>query len=204
MTPDEITMLDAVFAVQAGTLAADHGYALFEALASALPWFEAEPLAGTHPVRGADDGRGGLVLGNRAKLVLRLPEHRLDQARGLGGMRLTLAGGEMRVGETLTIRPLSAAPTLYAHFVATGSEEEAAFSADIARELEAAGIAGQFVCGRSHILKEGGSTVASRSLLVHGLKPEHSLRLQKTGLGNGRKMGRGLFVPYKPVQALQS
>jgi hypothetical protein len=40
------------------------------------------------------------------------------------------------------------------------------------------------------------------SLLLHGLTPAQSLAVQESGLGEGRKLGCGIFVPHKSVVAV--
>lgn len=194
-------MLDVVFAVEGRSVPADHGYLLARALQAALPWLESEPLAGVHPIHGAANGGDALILSHRAKLMLRLPRYRAEEARQLSGKSLDLAGHELRIGEP-TLRPLGSMSTLYARFVATGSEEEVRFCEDVARELEQEGVKGQFICGRRHVLQQGEAAMVSYSLMVHGLTQEHSLRLQQQGLGLGRKLGCGVFVPHKSIQAV--
>jgi hypothetical protein len=40
--------------------------------------------------------------------------------------------------------------------------------------------------------------------MVAGLATDESLRLQATGLGIGRRLGCGLFIPHKDVADLRS
>ena len=40
------------------------------------------------------------------------------------------------------------------------------------------------------------------SMMLHGLGPEQSLRLQQRGLGPHRLLGCGLFVPHKSAAAV--
>ena len=39
--------------------------------------------------------------------------------------------------------------------------------------------------------------------MVAELTPEHSIRLQQAGLGEGRKMGCGLFIPHKGIKPVK-
>ncbi|MBM3367482.1 MAG: hypothetical protein FJY43_04255, partial [Betaproteobacteria bacterium] len=84
---DEI--VDAVFAIQCRSLPVDHAFALSAAIQAALPWFAGEPQAGLHTVHGAASGAGWqrpkgegalLQLSHRTRLVLRIPEHSLQDA----------------------------------------------------------------------------------------------------------------------------
>jgi hypothetical protein len=40
--------------------------------------------------------------------------------------------------------------------------------------------------------------------MIADLKPEDSIILQQHGLGDGRKMGFGLFVPHKDIKSLDA
>jgi CRISPR-associated protein Cas6 len=111
-------IVDAVFAIACRSLPVDHAYALSQAIEAALPWFAQEPGAGLHTVYGAASASGWmrpegadavLQLSHRAKLVLRLPLHRLDDAAALLGRTLHVAGWPMRV-DRLSLRPLSSSP----------------------------------------------------------------------------------------------
>ena len=63
-----------------------------------------ETHAGVHPIRGSDAGSGGLYLGARARLTLRLPRARIAQSFALAGARLDLGDGiEVGAGR---LRPL--------------------------------------------------------------------------------------------------
>ncbi|MCK5723805.1 MAG: hypothetical protein KAI84_14825, partial [Gammaproteobacteria bacterium] len=44
----------------------------------------------------------------------------------------------------------------------------------------------------------------TRSLMVAELKKEESVRLQQHGLGEGRKLGCGIFMPQKDIKAVNS
>ncbi|MDH3609566.1 MAG: hypothetical protein OEQ24_10045 [Gammaproteobacteria bacterium] len=42
----------------------------------------------------------------------------------------------------------------------------------------------------------------TRSLMIDGLKIEESIYLQQRGLGEGRLVGCGLFMPHKGIEAV--
>jgi hypothetical protein len=42
--------------------------------------------------------------------------------------------------------------------------------------------------------------ITTRSLLVADLEPMEAIRLQETGIGAGRLLGCGLFVPHKGIK----
>jgi len=206
-------IVDAVFAIACPTLPVDHAYALQQAIQEALPWFAQEPHAGLHTVHGAASGSGWmrpegadalLQLPHRAKLALRLPAHRAQQAAALVGRTLQVAGWPLRV-EKMALRPLSRITTLFSRCVVLAAPDEAAFVSAATVDLGALGIrAERMVCGRVTPVATPERTYQGRSLMLAGLALEQSLLLQRSGLGAGRKFGCGLFIPHKDIADLRS
>jgi CRISPR-associated protein Cas6 len=206
-------VVDAVFAIACRCLPVDHAYALQQAIQDALPWFAQEPRAGLHTVHGAASGSGWmrpegadalLQLSHRAKLALRLPRHRLEDAAALLGRTLQVAGWPMHV-EKMALRPLSRITTLFSRCVVLAAVDEAAFVIAATDELGALGIKpGSMVCGRVTPVATPAGTYQSRSLMLAGLTLAQSLLLQQSGLGAGRKLGCGLFIPHKDIGDLHS
>jgi CRISPR-associated protein Cas6 len=206
-------VVDAVFAIACRCLPVDHAYALQQAIQDALPWFAQEPRAGLHTVHGAASGSGWmrpegadalLQLSHRAKLALRLPRHRLEDAAALLGRTLQVAGWPMHV-EKMALRPLSRITTLFSRCVVLATGDEAAFVIAATDELGALGIKpGSMVCGRVTPVATPAGTYQSRSLMLAGLTLAQSLLLQQSGLGAGRKLGCGLFIPHKDIGDLHS
>jgi len=206
-------VVDAVFAIACPSLPVDHAYALQQAIVGALPWFAQEPQAGLHTVHGAASGSGWmrpegadalLQLSHRAKLALRLPAHRAQEAAALVGRTLQVAGWPLRV-EKMTLRPLSRITTLFSRYVVLAEGDEVAFVGAASAELGALGIrAERMVCGRVTPVATPERTYQARSLMLAGLALEQSLLLQRSGLGAGRKFGCGLFIPHKDIADLRS
>jgi CRISPR-associated protein Cas6 len=206
-------IVDAVFAIACRSLPVDHAYALQQAIEEALPWFAQEPSAGLHTVHGAASGSGWmrpegadalLQLSHRAKLALRLPAHRAQEAAALVGHTLQVAGWPLRV-EKMTLRPLSRITTLFSRCVVLAADDEVAFVSAATGELGALGIrAERMVCGRVTPVATPDRTYQARSLMLAGLALEQSLLLQRSGLGAGRKLGCGLFIPHKDIADLRS
>jgi CRISPR-associated protein Cas6 len=209
---DEI--VDAVFAIECRSLPVDHAYALSQAVQAALPWFADEPQAGLHTVHGAASGAGWkrpegedalLQLSQRTRLVLRIPERRLQDAAALSGRTLAVAGFPMRVSE-LTARPLVRIASLFSRGVMfEGAAEETEFLAAAAAALRALGVeTATMLCGRASALATPQATYTTRSLMVTVATPAQSLDLQRHGLGEARKLGCGIFIPHKDVGDLRS
>ena len=211
---DPAEVVDAVFAIDCKSLPIDHAWALSRAIEAAIPWFADEPGAGLHTVHGGESGSGWqrpegpgarIELSRRAKLVLRLPRHRVEAAAALTGCTLDIAGSPLTVG-SLALRPLARTATLFSRGVAfAGHEDEPGFQQAAAAELAALGVRPErILCGREVAVLTPAGTWRTRGLMVAGLTLEQSLRLQSTGLGAGRRLGCGLFIPHKDIADLRS
>lgn len=211
--PDDI--VDLSFAIQCKMLPLDHAYALSEALLSALPWIADEEAAGVHLIHGAESGNGWyrpqdasgaqLHLSRRTRMMLRVPKHRIEAARALEGMVLHVAGNRLDVGEA-AIKPLSAMSTLFARHVVMPepSMSEAAFLEQVVAEVSALGIrVNKILCGKAHDLNTPDGAVHTQSVMIADLEPEPAVVLQQKGIGPGRKMGCGLFLPHKGIKAVK-
>jgi len=206
--------VDAVFAISCRSLPVDHAYALSQAVQAVLPWFAGEPGAGLHTVHGAASGSGWLrpegedallQLSRRAKLALRLPRRRLEDAAALVGRTLEVAGNTMRI-DKLSPRPMSRITTLFSRCVLMPAcDDEADFVLAAAAELGDLGIRPErILCGRVTPVATPARTYQTRSLMLAGLTPAQSLALQRHGLGAERKLGCGLFIPHKDIADLRS
>jgi CRISPR-associated protein Cas6 len=206
-------VVDAAFAIECRSLPVDHAFALSAAVQAALPWFADEPQAGLHTVHGAASGAGWkrpegedalLQLSHRTRLVLRLPESRLQDAAALTGRTLDVAGFPMRVGR-LSPRPLLRIASLFSRSVIfEGAAEEPAFVAAAIEALRALRVeTSTMLCGRDVTLATPQRTYRARSLMVTVATPAQSLALQRHGLGEARKLGCGLFIPHKDVGDLR-
>jgi len=191
-------VIDLVFAISGSRLPLDHALSLWEALLGRLPWLAEEPEIGVHGLRGSV-GEGELLLSRRTRLVLRLPMHRLNEAMRLVGQALEVGGAPLSIGEARP-RRLEPFPTLSAHFVATGSEDALAHQQAVEAMLAALDMPLRVICGRMHAVGVGGMRVAGAEVVLHELRPEHSLAMQEHGLGGERHLGHGLFLPHKTIR----
>jgi CRISPR-associated protein Cas6 len=187
-----MSTVDVSFEVRCERLPRDYGYALFRALAEELDWLEEDTAAGVHPLHGTASADGSLFLGKRARLILRLTAARAEQALALTGTRLALGSG-------LEVGPYA---TVYSHFVSTGAEDEAEFFVQAAALLKAVGLPETMITGKAHAASTPEGKMHGFSLLLHGLTPAQSLAVQASGLGEGRKLGCGIFIPHKSVVAV--
>jgi CRISPR-associated protein Cas6 len=196
-----MTTLDCAFAVAGDIVERDYPAGLYRALAALLPWLDEEPLAGVHPMRGLTPCAGGLLVGGRTRIILRIPEHRADACAALQGANLSLAS-PLHIGRA-SRRELLPYPVLHARLVITGTEDEAGFAADARTELAALAIDCDIIVGRRGELRvDERRTLVGYSLMLHGLSAEESMRAQEHGLGRERKLGCGIFVPHKSIAAV--
>ena len=208
VVPDDV--VDLVFQIECRALPVDHAWALSQAVRTALPWLELEPVAGVHPVHVAESGNGWqrpqnagdlLQLSRRTKLVLRVPRQRVDAAQALAGRQLDVAGHGLRV-EKAILRPLSAITTIFSRYVVSADGlDETAFLQGALRELEALGVRPKkMLCGLEKIIATPEQPIHTRSLMLAGLKQLESVTLQQRGLGPHRLLGCGLFIPHKDIR----
>ena len=196
-------VVDVAFSVKGMSLPENYAFALMREVARQLPWLESEPDAGIHPVRGAPTPYGVMLLPHRTKLVLRLHERRVGDALSLTGRMLEIGGSVLDVGPG-AVRALRPYGALYSRIVATGCEQEEAFLGWVRTRLAALSTRCALVCGRRQRMRAAEREIVGFSLMLHDLTAEHSLLLQRVGLGSERKLGCGIFVPHRLAAAVGS
>lgn len=208
------TIVDVVFNIECRCLPLEHTHALSSALRMALPWLETEQDAGIHMIHGAESGNGWmrpdgsqgdalLYLSRRTKLELRVPKERVADARALCGTTLDVGGYPLKVGDA-QVRLLSNLTTLFSRYViADAQQDEESFLRTSSAQLQALGVrCGKMLCGRSHEIGLPGERLFTRSLMLAELSVPDSILLQQKGLGRGRTLGCGLFIPHKDIKAV--
>ena len=209
--PDDI--VDLSFKVQCRQLPLDHAYALSQTIQQELPWFAKEQQVGMHLIHGAESGNGWirpqepdalLSLSRRTRFMMRLPKNRLQEASDLAGRELNVDGHILILSEPHK-KLLSSLTTIFARYIITGNvEDEEGFLNQSAELLKKEGIqVKKMISGRTHVLRMPEQNLHTRSLMIDGLEIDESIYLQQHGLGDGRKMGCGLFLPHKGIDAVQ-
>ena len=200
MTAQRPEMIDVVFEISGGTLPAAYPYDLWNELARLVPQLAEDANIGVIPLRVAES-KEGMLLPKRAKLVIRLPHELAEVASGLAQQQMRVAGSPIQLGACKT-RVIQHYPTLHAQLV-TGAEDEIAFMAEVESALAAMEVEAKLICGQRRTLAGGDRAITGYSLVLHDLTPEGSLRVQYTGLGNERRFGCGIFIPYKVISGLE-
>jgi hypothetical protein len=183
VVPDNV--IDLSFKVQCKQLPLDHAYELSQAIQNVLPWLANEDHAGVHLIHGAESGNGWirpqepdatLCLSKRTRFMLRLAKHRVEDALKLEDQTLQVAGNG----------------------IVLSKPSQKALSV-----LRKEGIhVKKMMSGLAHVLRMPEKNLYTRSLMIDGLKIEESIYLQQNGLGEGRLVGCGLFMPHKGIDAV--
>lgn len=209
-------VVDLLFTIQCREIPVDHNHALSVALRDAIPEIADDDRIGVHTIHVAGSQNGWerpahntderLLLSRRTKLALRVPKERADEiSRQLLGKTIDIDGCELRIGAAKE-RLLSAQGTLFARYVACEfDEEEMHFLQRMSEELSKLGIeVRKALCGKSIPIHTPQGPINTRSLMLANLSPQEAVRLQETGLGPGREMGLGIFLPHKGIDAVKT
>jgi len=207
-------VVDLVFRLDCKMLPLEHAHALFQAISSVLDWIETEALAGIHQIHVAESGNGWmrpedpanevLHLSRRTRMSLRVPKQRIEDAKRLTGKTLDIDGYHLSIGEA-SIKPLSDLSPLFSRYVICATElSEEQFLMTVAEQLQAMDIpVKKMLAGKQHIIRTPSEIIHTRSIMVADLDKEHSVRLQQHGIGPGRHLGCGLFVPQKGIKPVK-
>ncbi len=209
-------MVDLLFSIQCREIPVDHAHALSAALREAVPEIAEDARIGVHTIHVAGSQNGWerpahnrderLVLSRRTKLAIRVPKESAEEiSRQLLGKTIDVDGCELHIGQAKE-RLLSAQGTLFARYVACEpDEEEMHFLQRMADELGKLGIeVRKAMCGKSTPIHTPDGPINTRSLMLANLSPQDAVRLQETGLGPGRDMGMGVFLPHKGIDAVKT
>lgn len=207
---------DVIFELQGKMVPVDHAYALSRELVKHLPWFKDDPHSGLHHIhiaasgngwqRPDADGDGTMYLSRRTRLILRLPKARIEEAvAALEGVELDLDGCPLTLGKAKT-RPLSTLTTLFSRYVIADSlDDEEAFMQHVVAQLRDLDVrVRKLLCGKSGVLKTPDGDIQVRSVMLADLDVDESVRLQQLGIGPGRHLGCGLFIPHKGIDAVSA
>lgn len=210
VVPDDV--VDVSFQIECKQIALDHAHDLSQALLEYLPWLMQEKESGVHLIHGASTGNGWvrpgeaddsdfIYLSRRSRMQLRLPRERLAEAGVLLGKTLNVGGYPVHIGD-YQIRPLSALGTLFSrHVLVEAGEDEDRFMQRIAAEMNAMDIkVKKMLCGIGHAFNSPKGKLPTLSIMVADLDPESSVTLQRRGVGRGREMGFGIFIPHKSIK----
>jgi len=211
--PDDV--IDLSYVVKCKCLPLEHMQELYGSLSNVLPQLKDDKFAGIHPINGAESGNGWerscdpnelIYLSRRQKLSIRISKDYLQEAENLAGQTINVAGYDVELGKT-SVKKLSDLPTTFCRSIMVDNRMvEDDFLQWAFNELKTLDITvNKMMAGKERIvqLPKGGERI-TRSLMVAELKQAESVRLQQHGLGDGRKLGCGIFLPQKDIKAVNS
>lgn len=188
------TIVDLSFKIDCKQIALDHAHDLSVALADALPWLMDEEDAGVHLIHGASSGNGWerptetgeddfIYLSKRARMQLRVPKQRIDDAQALTGQVLDVGGYSVAVGEP-QIKPMTTLGTLFSRYIQVESgETEDDFLERIVNEMRSHDIqVKKVLCGIDHQFKLPEGIARTISVMVADLEPKDAFTLQQKAL----------------------
>ena len=208
-------IIDLSFVIKCKCLPLEHMQALSESLCTVLPWLKEDKFAGIHPINGAESGNGWersddpnelIYLSRRQKMTLRLPKEHLESAESLMGTVINVDGYDIEIGKS-SVKKLSDLPTAFCRSIMVdGRMVEDDFLQWAFEELKALDITvSKMMAGKERvIILPSNCERVTRSLMVAELEKAEAVRLQQHGLGEGRKLGCGIFMPQKDIKAVNS
>ena len=129
IVPDDV--VDLSFKISCKKIPTMHAYELAQAMYKVLPWIEAAPEIGIHQIHGATTGNGWerppdgelMHLSKRAKMHLRVPKEKIEDAKQISGETLDIAGYTVEVGEA-SVKLLNPVQTIFSRYIIGPSELE--------------------------------------------------------------------------------
>ena len=206
--PEDV--VDLTFKLDCKCLPNDHVWELSQSLQDILPWLKDEPHAGIHMIHGAESMNGWnrpehpdalIHLSKRSKMTIRVPDLMVAKALELEGKELDLSGNALKIGKA-TVKLLSLYEVQFSRYVMTDDEsDEEEFLQKAAAELKLLNIPPRkLLSGKTQSFMTPVGEIKTRSLMVADLEPMEAIRLQEMGIGEGRLLGCGLFVPHKGIK----
>ena len=208
--PDAVQEI--VFRIRCDALPVDHAWELYDGFTRKLSWIDQEPSLGILSIHVASSGNGWtrplepdamLELSRRTRMIVRVPKSRIDETLRLSGETFTVGEHELKILEGKA-RTLTTGKTLFARAViCEGDEQEETFFQRIVTEIRNMDIpVTKMMCGLPSAIRTPQKIYQTRSVLVSDLEPKHSITLQQMGVGTGRHLGCGIFVPHKSLAAV--
>ena len=209
--PEDV--VDLVYKIECACVPNDHAWELHRALLELMPWLADDPRSGIHLIHGAESMNGWnrpdepdalIHLSKRSKMKLRVPAERVEDAQAIAGNAIEIAGNYLKI-KSASIKPFSFHDVQFArHVIEDAGMTEDDFLEYAVIELKKLNIRPKkLLSGKSQVFAVPDGDITTRSLLVADLEQTEAIRLQEEGIGDGRLLGCGLFVPYKGIKAVK-
>lgn len=213
--PDEV--VDLAFPIKCKKLSIDHAWALSQAILAELPWIKDEKKFFIHHIHVAETGNGWLRPedteneflwpSRRTKMHLRIPDTRIEDTQKLCGKSLDISGDIVKLGSTTKTKELTNASVIFSrHVLSSEDEDENTFLTRMHNQiLDITGVkVRKLICGISNTIRTPDGALPTRHLMVADLESDPSVKIQQHGLGEGRLIGAGIFLPHKGIKSLHS
>jgi len=210
--PDNI--FDVLFSLECKSLPIDHAWSLSQQLLKHLPWISDYEGAGIHHIHVAESNNGWvrpesddalLFPSKRTKMSLRIPAEKYDDIKKLVGLEINIQGFPLTLGQVKK-KLLSNSGVIFArHVLIEDNQSEEDFLGEIAKEIENKTLTKvkKMLCGKRHTINTPEKTLNTIHLMIADLDDETSINIQQLGLGDGRELGCGLFLPHKSIKTLK-
>lgn len=208
------TIFDVLFSMECKSLPVDHAWALSQQIKKYLPWMDEYSGAGIHNIHVAesnngwnrpDDANALLFPSKRTKLMLRIPAEKYTEVEKLVGAAFKIDGHQIQLGKYKK-KPLGNSGVIFArHMLIQENQSENEFLLDTAKEIKSRTnrVVKKMLCGKTHTIKTSKKILKTIHLMIADLDDETSIKLQQDGLGKGREIGCGLFLPHKSIKTLK-
>ena len=213
--PEDIIDLD--FAFKCKSLPVSHAWSLSNEILKHLPWIKDYPGAGIHQIHVAESNNGWirpdeeeedalLYPSRRTKLTIRIPNEKLEEAKAIEGTTLNIEGHTLILGKP-KIKTFTNASVIFSRYVlANKGEDENQFLERVAKEIKhKTGFkVKKMLCGKNHHITTPAEILETKHLMIADLDSDTSIKIQQIGLGEGRELGCGLFLPHKGIKSLNA
>ena len=209
--PEDV--VDLVYKIECKCLPNDHAWELNRALLELMPWLADDPRAGIHLIHGAESMNGWnrpeepdalIHLSRRSKMTLRVPAEHVEDAQSITGNAIEISGNTLKI-KSASVKVFSFHDVQFSrHVMADPAMNEDEFLEQAVIELKNLDIRPKkLLSGKSQNFATPEGDITTRSLMVADLEPMEAIRLQEEGIGDGRLLGCGLFVPYKGIKSVK-
>lgn len=208
------TIFDVMFSIECKSLPVDHAWELSQQLNQHLPWLSEHTGTGIHQIHVAESNNGwvrpeadGALLfpSKRTKMSLRIPSEKFNEVKELVGKKLDIHGHSITLGKVKK-KSLGNSGVIFARYVLLKEgQSENDFLTEKAAEIKQLTNTHikKMLCGKIHSIRTPDKTLKAIHLMIADLDDETSVKIQQYGLGKGRELGCGLFLPHKSIKTLK-
>lgn len=195
---DSMGKIDVVFKLIGKSIHADYAYPLYAGISRIFDAVHHDNSIGIHPIVGKRDGNR-LTINKFSFLTLRVPNDYLAEAVNLSGKEIFIQEDVIRIAFH-SLKRFLPRPNLTSRLVIVkGFMEPESFLAAVKRQLDEMKVLGKpfLVASRSGLARRimiKDKKIVGFPVVVMGLSPEESLKLQDQGIGGRRHFGCGVFV----------